>query len=156
MRDWAFPGFIASMVLAHLVLHLALGIGTAAPDLLTVAVLLSARRTSGTSAAVLGFVLGLLDGAGSLSGFGAAAVALTLLGYLGARSRELFEGESVVFAAVYLFLGKWLRDAMVAVLAPETIRGGLIATLAVEAPVAAAYAAVVGAVALMFFRAIER
>ena len=156
MRDWAFPGFIASMVLAHLVLHLALGIGTAAPDLLTVAVLLSARRTSGASAALLGFVLGLLDGAGSLGGFGAAAVALTLLGYLGARSRELFEGESTVFAAVYLFLGKWLRDAIVAVLAPATVRGGLVATLAVEAPIAAAYAAVIGAVALTFFRAIER
>ncbi len=156
MRDWAFPAFIAALVLTHFVLHLAFGIGAQAPDLLTIAVLLSARRSNGAAAALLGFVLGILEGTASLTGFGAAAVALTVLGYLGARSRELFEGESLIFVAVYLFLGKWLRDVAVALLAPGTVRGGLVSALAVDAPVAAAYAAGVGAVALLFFRAIER
>ena len=53
-RPRSFWVLVALLVVTHFLLHLGLGIGVAAPDLLTVAVLLSARRMRGWSAAALG------------------------------------------------------------------------------------------------------
>ena len=61
--------FILILVVLHLVVHVAIGFGTMAPDLITIAVLLSARRLSGAAAAGLGLALGLLVDALSLTSF---------------------------------------------------------------------------------------
>lgn len=153
-RRWAFWGFIAVLVILDFTLHLALGLGAAAPDLLTVAVLLGARRLSGVAAASLGLVLGVLRDALSLVAFGAEAVALTVVAYLGARSRDFFIGESLAFVALYLFLGAWLHGAIYYFIAGEAGHGGWIARLLVEAPIGAAYAAAAGVVALLVYRLI--
>ena len=150
-RTWRLWFFVALLVVLHFVLHLAIGFGPAAPDLLLVAVLLGARRLGGAGAAGLGFVLGLIEDALSLVAFGASAVALTVVGYLGARSRDLLEGESFFFIAIYLFLGKWLRDAIqMAVSRGDAPEWNNLLTVA---PLTALYTAIAGAVALLIFRA---
>src|SRR5690554_5327790 len=111
-RAWTFWAFIALLVALDFVLHIAIGLGSTAPDLLTVALLLGARRLSGAGAAALGLVLGLLRDALSLIAFGAEVITLTVLGYLGARSRDLFIGEGMLFIGAYLFVGKWLHDVI--------------------------------------------
>lgn len=149
---WSLWSFVAILVVLNFVLHLALGLGVVAPDLLTVAVLLAARRLPSAAAAALGLVLGMLRDALSIGAFGADAVTLTLLGYLGARSRDLFIGESLTFLGLYLFLGKWLHDVVYYLLAGPAVRGDALVRFLVIAPLASLYAAVAGIAALLIYR----
>ncbi|HET9984762.1 MAG TPA: rod shape-determining protein MreD [Longimicrobiales bacterium] len=155
-RNWGFWAFIAVLAVLHFLLHLGLGLGATAPDLLTVAVLLAARRLSGAAAAGVGLVLGLVQDSLSLVAFGADAVALAVLGFLGTRSRDFFVGDSLLFVAVYLFLGKWLHDVLYFLLystLPSTAGVDLRRVLLVDAPTAAVYAAIAGTLALLGYRA---
>ncbi|HWV56846.1 MAG TPA: rod shape-determining protein MreD [Longimicrobiales bacterium] len=152
--SWRLWAFLLVLVVAYFTLTLALGLGRAAPDLLAVAVLLAARRLPGAGAAAVGFVLGIMRDALSLTAFGASTVALTLVAFLAAKSRELFIGDSLLFIAAYLFVGKWLYDAVFFLLARHEFRESALAFLLIQAPLAAAYAAVTGAVALIFYRMI--
>lgn len=153
---WPFRVFILLLVVSHFVLHLTLGVGAAAPDLLTLAVLVAARELRGGSAAVLGLALGLLADSLSVMSFGAASVTLTILGYLGARSRDLFVGESVAFVGLYLFAGRWLRDVLYVLVGGATRRGEVVGFLLLDAPLAAAYMALVGLGLLIAYRMAAR
>ena len=62
-RIWGVTTFL---ILLHFTLHVSLGFGEGAPDLLVVALLISARELDTGRAAALGFVLGLLDDAFSV------------------------------------------------------------------------------------------
>ena len=148
----SFWVFIAVLVIFHLVLHVAIGLGTSAPDLLTIAVLLGARRLKGSFAAALGLVLGLLVDALALTTFGALALAHTIVGFLGARSRDLFEGDSFLFVAVYVFLGKLIRDVLYFTLTRST-HGDEWGAILTAAPLAAVYTAFAAIIALILYRA---
>lgn len=152
---WPFWVFVALLVVAHFGLHLSLGVAGTAPDLLTVAVLLAARQLAGGPAAAVGFGLGLLEDAVSLGAFGAATVTLTLVGYVGARSRDFFMGESALFLGGYLFLGAWLQDALYFALAVGVRRGEPVDALLVAAPIDAVYAAFVGVLAVAGYRIVR-
>ena len=154
MRNGAFAIFIGILILIDLALHVGLGYGSVAPDLITVAALLAARRLTGAKAALLGLAIGLLADSLALNSFGASAVALVVVCFIGARTRDLFEGNSLLFTAVYLFLGKWLHDLIWFVFASDARQGTPLDTLWTVAPLQALTAAIAGAVALMIFRAI--
>jgi rod shape-determining protein MreD len=141
--------FIIVLVILHFGAHVALGMRGGAPDFLTIALLLGVRRLSGSGAAGLGLALGLMNDALSLTAFGALAVTYSILGFIGARSRDLFEGDSLLFVAVYIFLGKLLRDLFYQVLTRSTPWSDLWTV----SPIAALYAAVAGIVALTLYRA---
>lgn len=145
--------FFVFLIVAHLILRLALGLGDSAPDLLTVALLLGARRARSSIAALLGFALGLLNDALASVAFGAEAIVLTVLGFVGARSRDLFEGDSLLFVWVYLFLGKWLHDVAYSFVAPALARGDLVSRLFIQTPITALYAAFAGIIAMLVYRA---
>jgi cell shape-determining protein MreD len=151
---WQFVGFIAVLVVLYFLLRIGLGLGDWAPDLLVVALLLAARRMRAGWAAGLGFLLGVLDGAAHPLTMGAPAVALAVLGYLGARSREALAGDSPVLLLLYLFAGKWLYDAMVYLLLIKPHLAGPVSTLLLGSPLAAAYAAAVGLAAAAAYRAV--
>ncbi len=148
---WNFWVVVGLLPVFHFLLHVGFGAAGWAPDLLAVALLLAARELAmGTSAAV-GCSLGLLEDAFSALAFGANAVALTLVGILGARSRDLFMGDSMVFFVFYIAAGKWLKDLVHWLASPDEVRGVPARTLLVEAPVAAVYAALVGAALVFVF-----
>ena len=147
---WIFFVFV---LIAHFIIHLALGLGAAAPDLLTVALLLAVRRTRSSVAAGLGLTVGLLHDALASVAFGADALVLTVVGYLGARSRDLFEGDSLLFVGVYLFLGKWLHDVLYDLLVRELARGDLVSQMFMQAPLAALWSAGAGIAAMLVYRA---
>jgi rod shape-determining protein MreD len=153
---FAFWLFIAGLVVLHFFLHLTLGLGIRAPDLLVVAVLLGARPLPGGGAAALGFGLGLLEDAVSISAFGATAATLTIVGYLGSRSRDLLVGDSLFFVGVYVFLGKWLQEALYYAVAVAVRRGEPVEALLVQAPLLALYAAVAAAILVAGYRAARR
>jgi rod shape-determining protein MreD len=152
---WPFWLFIGLLAALHFALHLSFGIEELAPDLLTIAVLLAARQVPGGAAAGVGFGLGLLEDAVSLGAFGAAAVTQTVVGYLGARSRDLFVGESAVFVGIYLFLGAWIQDALYFSLAGGVRRGEPVDALLLDAPIEALYAALAGLVAVVIYRTVR-
>ncbi len=157
MKDGAgFWVFIGLLVIVHFFLHLTLGLDARAPDLLVVAVLLGARSLSGGAAAGLGFGLGLLEDAVSVAAFGAAAATFTIIAYLGARTRDLMVGDSLVFVFVYVFIGKWAQAAMYYGLAGGVRRGEPVEALLMNAPLQAIYAAAAGLVAVGIYRAVQR
>lgn len=144
-----FWTFILILVVLHFGVHVTLGLRGSAPDLLTIALLLGVRRLSGAGGAGLGLALGLLNDALSLIAFGALAVSYAILGFVGARSRDLFEGDSLLFVGAYIFLGKLLRDLLYQVLT----RSVPWSDLWTVSPLAALYAAVAAIVALTLYRA---
>ena len=83
----------AGLALMHLLLHVGFGIGRAAPDLLTVALLLGAREVGMGRAAGMGLLFGLLEDALSVLSFGANSVAMTIVAalMLGLRPRAAAE-----------------------------------------------------------------
>lgn len=144
-RIW---GVVFLLVVLHFFLHLGLGLGPVAPDLLTVAVLMVAREVPMGVAAGTGFVFGLLEDAFSLLAFGTNAIALTVVGAAGARTRDLFVGDSLLFLVSYLFLGKWFRDLVQWVAVGENLREPFVDAMLIDTSLAALYVVVVGGIAL--------
>ena len=113
MRSRALVWFVvAGLFLLHFLLHVGMGLGRVAPDLLTVALLLAAREVGVGTAAASGLVLGLLEDALSVLSFGANAVAMSIVGLLGAVTRDLFVGDSLFFLVSYFVAGKFVRDLL--------------------------------------------
>ena len=96
------------------------------------------------TAAGIGFAFGLLLDAFSLLAFGANTIAMTFLGAAGARTRDLFVGDSFFFVISYLFLGKWTKDLLHWVLVGESVREPFTQAILVESTLTGLYAAGVG------------
>jgi rod shape-determining protein MreD len=150
-RTTSFWTFIVVLVLLHLLLRLALGL-TVVPDLFVVALLLGARRLGGAGAALLGLVLGILADSLALIAFGATAVAFVVVGFLGSRSRNLFEGDSYLFVAFYAFIGAWLIEAIRFVVGGALARGVQPLALVSEGALSALYTAAAAIIAMMAYR----
>ena len=145
LRIW---GVVGTLILLHFGLHLSLGLGASAPDLLVVALLIAARELDMGWGAGLGFFMGLLDDAFSLLAFGANTFAMTLEGLGGARTRDLFVGDSLLFLASYLVLGKWARDLLHWVAVGEGLRESFVDTMLIQAPISAVYTGVIGLIVI--------
>ena len=130
----------------HFGLHLSLGLGQSAPDLLIVALLIAAREVRVGAGAGFGLLLGLMDDAFSVLAFGANTFALTLVGAAGAKTRDLFVGDSLVFMVSYLIAGKWCRDLLHWIAVGESVRAPFVETMLISSPLAAVYAALMGLV----------
>jgi len=150
LRVWIVVGLL---VVLHFGLHLSLALGKSAPDLLLVALLIAAREVGVGAGAGLGFFLGLMDDAFSVLAFGANTFALTLLGAAGAKTRDLFVGDSLIFRVSYLVLGKWCRDLLHWIAVGESLREPFVATMLINSPLAAAYSAAIG-LGVVFFSGI--
>ncbi len=136
------------LVTLHFFLRLGLGFGSIAPDLLTLALLVTARELRMGSAAAFGLFLGVLEDSFAVLAFGGSAVAMTIVGAVGARTRELFVGDSLIFVVSYLALGKWTRDLLQGLVVGEGVREPFVQVVLIQAPVAAVYLAVVGMAAV--------
>jgi rod shape-determining protein MreD len=113
-----------------------------------IALVLLALRVRPAVAALAGFSLGLVMDAMVPAAFGAAALALTLVGYAAARFRTGFFGESVMVGTVIVGLGKVVADLAV-MLAEGRLRGWpLVAQLGLWTPLSAILTATVGTVLL--------
>jgi rod shape-determining protein MreD len=145
--------FIAILVLLHLTLRLAVGT-TMVPDLFVVALLLGARRLGAPAASLLGLFLGVLADSLALVAFGATAVAFVIAGFIGSRSRNIFEGDSYLFVFVYVFLGAWLIDAMRFLVGGARGRGMDPMLLLTDAPLTALLTATAAVIALIAYSAI--
>ena len=139
------------LVVSHLMLHVALGLGKVAPDLAVVALLLASRALGSAGGAATGFFLGLLEDAFSVGSFGANVFAMSVVGALATRTRELFVGDSIPFLAIYLVLGKWGRDVLAWVVSDPGSRPPFNDFALIESPLLALYAAAAGLMARLIF-----
>ena len=149
---WRFALFIAGLVVLHFVLRVGLGLGVLAPDLLVVALLLASRRMRPGGAAGLGFLLGVLEGSANPTVFGAASLALSVVGYLGSRSREWLAGDDPVTMVAYFFVGTLLYEGLLYFLLAVMGAGGSPMALVIPAVFASLYAAAVGLGAAALYR----
>jgi len=99
---------VAVILLIHFLFRPALQALPVAPDLLTGGLLLATLHLRAGYAALLGFVLGVLEAAIGLDGMGRISVVYVLTGYLGARSRDLLFADARYYVFAYLFVGTWL------------------------------------------------
>jgi rod shape-determining protein MreD len=113
---------VAALFLAHFLLHVGLGLGASAPDLLTVALLIAAREVGVGTAAGIGLFFGLLEDSLSVLSFGANGLAMALIGTAGAATRDLFVGDSLTFRVSYFVAGKFLRDLIRWMATAESLR----------------------------------
>jgi rod shape-determining protein MreD len=143
------------LILTHLIVHVGFGVGAAAPDLFTLALLIIARDTHMAVAALIGLGLGLVEDALGLRSFGAHGLSLALVGALASRTRDLFVGESVMFVATYLFVGKLAADLFHWVAVGAEHRSGFVRAVFLEGGTGALYVAVVG-LALMYTTGVLR
>ena len=139
---------VVGLGLLHFLLHVGFGLGPVAPDLATVALLLAAREVGMGGATAVGFGLGLLEDALSVLSFGANGVAMALVGMLGAITRDLFVGDSLVFLVSYFVAGKLVRDLVHWVMVGESLRQPFVDQVLVQGLVGAVYAAAVGVIVL--------
>jgi len=142
---------VGLLVVTHFVLRVSLGFGEGAPDLLTVALLLAARRLRPSFSAGLGLVLGLLRDSLAVGSFGADALAMTVIGWLGGRSRDWFEGGTPLFIGVYLTLGVWAHHILRTVLGGVPADGSVIGALVLAPVLGALYAAAAGVAAYLAY-----
>lgn len=141
----------ALLMVLHFVLHVGLGLGPVVPDLATLGLLTMAREIRMGTSAATGFLLGLLVDSLSTLAFGASTMALTVVGALGSRTRDLFVGESLTFVGAYLFVGKWGRDLIQWVMTSPELREPIQRSLLVDSTVASAYVALVGLLLVRVF-----
>jgi rod shape-determining protein MreD len=151
MRRPVLSILVPALVILHFFLHLGLGIGRGAPDLLTVALLVAAREVGIGGSGGIGLFFGLLEDSFSVLAFGANALAMTVVGILGARTRDLFVGESLSFFFWYLALGIWLRGFFYWVVVGEGLREPFVNAVLVDGTVGAIYGALVGIIFLIPF-----
>lgn len=151
MRAYAFGLFLFTLVLLHFLLHVGLGLGDSAPDLLAVAVLLAARRTTLPASALLGVVLGVLDDALGIGPLGPRSIALAITGVLGTWSRGFVEGDGLLFFLAYLFVGIWASDILLSVVTPGTAASPLL-SLVTLTPLVSCWTALWGVALLALFR----
>ena len=151
----ALTALVVLLAILYFVLRVGLGLGLLVPDLIVVATLLAARQLRPGWAAGVGLLLGMLEGAVFPLTFGASALALVLVGYLGSRTRDVFSGGGLIFLAFYLFAGKWLYDILLYLILLADATPGPPSALLLISPLAALYAAAAGLVAYSAYRTLS-
>jgi rod shape-determining protein MreD len=147
-RLWVVISFL---VILHFALRPRLGSPQIAPDFLLLALMLYAIRSRPGSAALAGFIVGLVGDAMVPARLGAGALAHTVVGYLAAWGRAVFFPDNLFVNGVAIAAGAWARNA-IQLLASGGGTGGLMVQLFVYAPLQALLTAVTGAVALVVFQ----
>jgi rod shape-determining protein MreD len=123
------------------------------PDFLLIGLMLFAMRSGAGTAALVGFLVGLIEDTLTPARFGAATLAHTLVGYLASWGRAVFFADNMLVNAAFVAVGLWLRDLIVLV-ASETNHKELLTQLTFYSPVQALTTAAFALVVLVTFRAV--
>ena len=144
------------VLLVLLVLHFGLrpllGDGRAVPDFLFLALLLYSIGARPGEGAVAGSLVGLLADSLSDYAFGAGIFANTVIGYLAAWGKAVFFAENLYVNAALFFVGVWVRDGLVMLLARNADGAELLWQLGYWSPLLAISTSLTGIVVLLVFR----
>lgn len=140
------------LIAAHFALRPRLGDPRFAPDFLLVALLFFAIRVRPMAGTVAGFALGLVTDAVTPTAFGAAALALTVVGYLAGWLKSVVFADNLLVTALFVFAAAWVRDAVEVLAAHQLVGGALAWQLLAFSPLAAVSTAVAATITLVVFR----
>src|SRR5436305_14253047 len=79
-------------------------------DFLIIALMFGAVRMRPGLAALFGFALGLVSDSLAVSGFGAAALGMSIVGFGASWLKAVFFADNLALNGFFLFLAKWLFD----------------------------------------------
>jgi rod shape-determining protein MreD len=128
----------------------------ASPDFLLIAVLLIAIRVRPGTAAVVGFLVGIVADTLTLDAFGSTALAMSLVAFGSSWIKAVFFADDLALNAFFFFLGKWLFEIILLLTQQRAGGGELVIEMLVWAPLGAAVTALAGVVTLMLLRPILR
>ncbi|HEY4302988.1 MAG TPA: rod shape-determining protein MreD [Gemmatimonadaceae bacterium] len=121
-------------------------------DFLIVALLLGSVRMRPGAAAVYGLVLGLVSDSLVISGFGAAALGMSVVGFGASWLKAVFFADNLALNAFCLFLAKWVFD-LIFLIASRHVGGAELAMqIFVWSPLSAAATAAAGVIALSLLK----
>jgi rod shape-determining protein MreD len=146
---------IVLLVLAHFSIRPIVG-GRAPLDFLAIAVLFTAVRVRPGAAALIGFAAGMIVDALTPVSFGAGALAFTLVAYAASWLKAVFFADHVALTGLFVFLGKWLFDAIYLVSGRGSRGTDLLVQLVLWSPIAAAITALIAVLLLTLFRPLYR
>jgi rod shape-determining protein MreD len=126
------------------------------PDFLVIALLLVSIRVRPGSAAIVGFLTGLVADSISLEGLGAGALAMSVVAFGASWLKAVFFADNLPLIAFFIFLGKWALDIMYHHASGNLGGGELAMQLLVWSPLAAAVTALFGLLVLALLRPILR
>jgi rod shape-determining protein MreD len=152
--NWKAARVIAAftvLVLLHFTLRPLLG-WRAGPDFLLIALLLASVRVRPGIAALIGFFLGLATDSIALTGFGAAAIAMSIVGFAAAWMKAVFFADNLALNLFFIFFGKWGFDVLYLLLEGRVTGIGLVQEVLLYSPLAAAVTAFVGILTLVILR----
>lgn len=124
----------------------------ASVDFLVLALLLAAVRVRPGSAAAVGFALGLLMDSLKPGSFGAASLAMTLIGYAASWLKPIFFADNLPLNAFFFFAGKWGFDALYLTVGGRLQGSELVMQLLLWSPLAAALTALAGVLLIVLAR----
>ena len=146
---------LAAVLLLLVVLHFyvrpRLWGSRSSPDFMFVALMLFAMRSTPGAAALAGFAVGLVADSLTPARFGAAALAHTVVGYLGSWARAVFFADNLLVNAAFVAGGLWVRDLIVLVVSGSGDRP-MLTELAVYSPLQALTSALFALIVLVAFR----
>lgn len=140
------------LVAAHFTVRPALGDPRFAPDLVLVALLFFAIRVRPMAGTIAGFLVGLVTDAVAPTAFGAAAFALTIVGYLAGWLKAIVFADNLLVNALFVFVAAWVRDAILVLVAHQLQGGALAWQLLAVSPLAAGSTAAAALLVLVVFR----
>lgn len=152
--NWKAARIVAAftvLVLLHFTLRPLLG-WRAGPDFLLIALLLAAVRTRPGVAALIGFTLGLATDSIALTGFGSAAIAMSMIGFAAAWLKAVFFADNLALNLFFIFFGKWGFDVLYLLLEQRVQGVELVQEVLLYSPLAAAVTALVGVLTLVILR----
>src|SRR6185312_4334601 len=121
-------------------------------DFLVVALLIGSVRLRPGTAALYGFLLGLVSDSLSVSAFGAAALAMSVVGFAASWLKAVFFADNLALNGFFLFLAKWLFDLIFLLVSQRASGAELAMQLFVWSPLSAAVTAVAGVVVLSLLK----
>jgi rod shape-determining protein MreD len=124
----------------------------ASVDFLVVALLLGSVRLRPGAAAVYGFILGLVADSLAVSGFGAAALAMSIVGFSASWLKAVFFADNLALNGFFLFLAKWVFDLIFVLVGHHSRGAELLMQIFVWSPLSAAVTAVAGVIALSLLK----
>ncbi|HJR40696.1 MAG TPA: rod shape-determining protein MreD [Gemmatimonadaceae bacterium] len=145
----------AVLVLLHFSLRPLLG-WRASPDFLVIALLLVAIRVRPGTAALIGFLMGIIADSVTMHAFGASALSMSIVGFAASWLKAVFFADDIVLNAFFFFLGKWAFDVLYVLAEQNEGAGGVLMQLLVWSPLTAAVTAAAGIITLLVLRPVLR
>lgn len=139
------------LVLLHYTLRPLLG-WRAPMDFLVLALLLASIRVRPAVAALIGLAMGLVADSLTPESLGAAAIAMTIVGYLASWLKAIFFADNLALNAFFFFAGKWVFDLIYFVVEQRLVGIELVQQLLLWSPLSAAATAAAGVLLLLIMR----